>query len=40
MKSLKKLDLSGDYLSGDKRLSDKLSTLTNLEILDLSVCLL
>ena len=36
MTSLKQLDLSGNDLSGDKRLSDKLSALTNLEILDLS----
>ena len=38
MTSLKQLDLSHNYLSGDKRLSDKLSALTNLEILDLSSC--
>ena len=38
MTSLKKLDLSRNDLSRDERLSDKLSTLTNLEILDLSDC--
>ena len=38
MTSLRLLDLSGNDLSGDKRLSDKLSALTNLEILDLSDC--
>ena len=32
---LKQLDLSDNDLSGDKRLSDKLSALTNLEILQL-----
>ena len=40
MTSLKHLDLSYNDLSGDKRLSDKLSELTNLEILDLEVCIL
>ena len=38
MTSLKQLDLSWNDLSGDKRLSDKLSKLTNLEILKLSDC--
>ena len=38
MKSLKKLDLSFNDLSRDKRLSDKLSKLTNLEILKLIDC--
>ena len=36
MTSLKQLDLSGNNLSRDKRLGDKLSAITNLEILDLS----
>ena len=38
MTSLKQLDLSGNYLSGDRRLSEKLSELTNLAILDLCYC--
>ena len=38
MASLKELDLSGNDLSGDQRLSEKLSELTNLAILDLSYC--
>ena len=38
MTSMKELDLSGNDLSGDKRLFDKLSSLTNLEILKLSSC--
>ena len=38
MRSLKQLDLSENDLSGDKRLSDKLSALTNLDILKLSSC--
>ena len=40
MTSLRLLDLSGNDLSGDKRLSDKLSALTNMEILDLEICIL
>ena len=40
MRSLKQLDLSENDLSEDKRLSDKLSALTNLEILNLSLCML
>ena len=38
MTSLKQLDLSDNDLSRDERLSDKLSALTNLEILYLSCC--
>ena len=38
MTSLKLLDLSGNDLSRDKRLSDKLSALTHLEILELRYC--
>ena len=38
MISLKQLDLFGNDLSGDEILSDKLSELTILEILDLSGC--
>ena len=38
MTSLKQLDLSDNDLSGDKELSDKLSALTNLEILKLGYC--
>ena len=38
MTSLKQLNLSHNDLSGDKRLSDKLSALTNLEILELKHC--
>ena len=38
MRSLKQLDLSENDLSEDKRLSEKLSKLTNLEILKLSSC--
>ena len=38
MTSLKLLDLSGNDLSRDKRLSDKLSALRNLEILELRYC--
>ena len=40
MTSLKQLNLSGNYLSGDETLSDKLklSALTNLEILELRNC--
>ena len=38
MTSLKQLDLSGNDLSGDVTLFDKLSTLANLEILSLSHC--
>ena len=36
MRSLKQLDLSENDLSTDKGLSEKLSALTNLEILKLS----
>ena len=38
MTSLKQLYLSYNDLSGDERLTDKLSALTNLEILKLSNC--
>ena len=38
MTSLKRLDFSDNDLSGDERLSYKLSDLTNLEILGLSDC--
>ena len=38
MTSIKKLNLSDNDLSGDERLSDKLSELTNLEILKLRDC--
>ena len=38
MISLKQLDLHGNDLSRDERLSDKLSALTNLEILRLFAC--
>ena len=38
MTSLKQLDLYDNYLSGDERLSDKLSTLTNLEMLGVIHC--
>ena len=38
MTSLKQLNLLGNDLSGDKRLSDKLSALTDLETLNLSPC--
>ena len=38
MTSLKQLDLGGNNLSEDERLVDKLSELTNLEILVLSGC--
>ena len=38
MTSLKQLDLSVNNLSRDKRLSDKLSALTDLETLNLSRC--
>ena len=38
MTSLKQLDLSYNDLSGDERLSDKLSELTNLDILYLCSC--
>ena len=38
MTSLKQLDLSDNDLSEDERLSDKLSALTTLEILELSHC--
>ena len=38
MTSLQQLELSGNDLSRDERLSDKLSALTNLEILYLSCC--
>ena len=37
---MKQLDLCGNDLSEYKRLSDKLSELTNLEILNLSLCML
>ena len=40
MTSLKLLDLTGNDLSGDKRLSDKLSEITNLEALKLRKCYL
>ena len=36
--SLKQLNLSQNYLKRDGRLSDKLSALTNLEILNLKNC--
>ena len=38
MTSLKQLDLTDNDLSGDKRLSDKLSALKNLEVLKLRDC--
>ena len=38
MTSLKLLDLSSNDLGRDKELSDKLSALTNLEILKLGDC--
>ena len=38
MSSLKQLYFSNNNLSEDERLSDKLSALTNLEILDLRNC--
>ena len=38
MTSLQQLELSGNDLSRDERLSDKLSALTNLEILELRHC--
>ena len=38
MTSLKELYLYDNDLSGDGRLSDKLSALTNLKILELSNC--
>ena len=38
MTSLKELYLYDNDLSGDERLIDKLSALTHLEILDLSLC--